>query len=167
MGYTVGGAFLCIACLLGVYVWVVLQAVADWIRRSKPNPAPSASSRPEPPENTAPKYHAHAIDGTIIGTFDTVLDAEICGLTAAGVKAVDLPLVLHERRRLGTFGSFRDPEPARADQPKRRTAAPARPAGRAADASPSPTWGERIGKASDLRKAYPAKRLSDCREPRR
>ena len=161
-----GGAFLCIACLLGVYVWVALQGIADWIKRSSRKPAPSASSRPEPPENVAPKYHAHAKDGTIIGTFDTVLDAEICGLTAAGVKAVDLPLVLHERRRLGTYGSFRDPEPARADQPK-RPAAPARPTRRAADASPSPTWGERIGNASDLRKAYPAERLSDRRGPHR
>jgi hypothetical protein len=164
MGYTVGGAFLSLAILVGIFVCVALQKVENWIKRSPE--APRASSPPESPENAAPKYHAHAIDGTIIGTFDTIEEAEICGLTADGVKAVDLPWVLHERRRLGTYGSLRDPEPTRADQTK-RPAAPARPSGRAADASPSPTWGERIGKAPDLRKAYPAKRLSDCRGPHR
>jgi hypothetical protein len=96
-----------------------------------------------------------------------VEECEIAGLLACGVKPVDLPLALHERRRLGTYGSLRDPEPARADQPKRPAAPASSSSGRAADVSPSPTWGERIGKAPDLRQAYPPKRLSDCRGPYR
>jgi hypothetical protein len=106
-------------------------------------------------QQSAPKYHAHGPDGGIIGTFDTILDAEICGLMADGVKAVDLPLVLHERRRLGTYGSLREPEPVRADQPN-PPAGPAAPVG-----GRTPTWGERIPQAPDLREAYPPTRLSD------
>jgi hypothetical protein len=116
MGYTVGGTFLCIAIFFGVYVWVALQGVVDRIKRPSCQPAASASSRPEPSGKTACKYHAHALDGGIIGTFDMVLDAEVCGLTAAGVKPVDLPLVLHERRRLGTYGRMYGEE--RKSQPR-------------------------------------------------
>jgi hypothetical protein len=116
MGYTAGGAFLCIAVFFGVYVWVALQGVVEWITRPSRQPAAFASSRPELSEKTACKYHAHALDGSIIGTFDAVLDAEVCGLTAAGVKPVDLPLVLHERRRLGTYGRMYGEE--RKSQPR-------------------------------------------------
>jgi hypothetical protein len=41
----------------------------------------------------------------------------------------------------------------------------ARRTGHKVGGNPSPTWGERIRKAPDLRKAYPVKRLSDCRGP--
>jgi hypothetical protein len=104
MGYTAGGAFLCIAVFFCVYVWVALRGVVNWIKKPSRQPAAFSSSRPELSEKTACKYHAHALDGSIIGTFDSALDAEVCGLTAAGVKPFDLPLVLHERRRLGTYG---------------------------------------------------------------
>lgn len=130
--------------------------------RLHPRPQP----KPRHDAQVSPRYFAHAPDGRVIGEFDTVEECEVAGLLACGVKPVDLPLALHERRRLGTYGSLRDPEPARADQLK-QPAAPARPSGRPADASPSPTWGERIGKAPDLRKAYPPKRLSGCRGPYR
>ena len=83
------------------------------------------SSRPQQQiAPSIPKYHAHGLDGSIIGTFDTVEDAEICGLTAAGVSAVNLPLVLHERRKLGAYGSFRDPEPQPVSPPVPDTAKP-------------------------------------------
>lgn len=120
-GYTVGGALLGLVLVVVFLVWWGIIAVVDQTKRS---PAKSREkARPtRPPHPPAPKYHAHGPDDSIIGTFDTILDAEICGLTAAGVKAVDLPLVLHERRRLGTYGSLRDPEPAKAHQPKRPTA---------------------------------------------
>jgi hypothetical protein len=95
------------------FLWLIWWALEGHSRTSGPQARPIA---PQPP---APKYHAHARNGSIIGTFDTVLDAEVCGLTAAGVRAVDLPLVLHERRRLGTYGSLREPEPARPDPPDR------------------------------------------------
>ena len=85
--------------------WDTPKAFVRWLARP---PESRASAKMQPP---APKYHAHGPDGNIIGTFDTILDAEVCGLTADGVKAVDLPLVLHERRRLGTYGSLRDSEP--------------------------------------------------------
>ena len=75
MGYTVGGAFLCIAVFFGVYVWVAIRGVVDRIKRPSCQPAASASSRPEPSGKTACKYHAHALDGGIIGMFATVLDA--------------------------------------------------------------------------------------------
>ena len=164
-GYTVGGAFLGLFLLVGFLVWWGIIEVADQIKRFTARSREEARPTQSPPP-PAPKYHAHGPDDSIIGTFDTILDAEICGLTATGVKAVDLPCVLHQRRRLGTYGSLRDPEPAGADQPK-RAAVPARPSAGAADARPSATWGEQIGKAPDLRKAYPAKRLSDCRGPHR
>jgi hypothetical protein len=87
---------------------------------------PGDLKQKQPAKQPAPKqpeyFNAHGPDGSIIGVFDTILDAEICGLTAAGVKAVDLPLVLRERRRLGTFGS-----PAR---PRSRPARPANRTGR-------------------------------------
>ena len=163
-GYTVGGALLGLFLVVVFLVWWGIIEVADQVKRFTAKSREKA--RPmQPLHPPAPKYHAHGPDDSIIGTFDTILDAEICGLAAVGVKAVDLAWVLHERRRLGTYGSLRDPEPARAHQP-RRPAAPARPKD-LADASHSPTWGERIDKAPDLRKAYPAKRLSDCRGPHR
>jgi hypothetical protein len=171
MGYTVGGAFLSIAILVGIFVWVALAVVAEWVKRSIRQPASSASSPPESPEDMAPKYHAHGPDDSIIGTFDTILDAEICGLTAAGVKAVDLPWVLHERRRLGTYGSFREPEQHVVANEPNRQEEQARRVGRTVGdkekehSTPSVTWGDRIREAPDLRQAYPVKRLSDCRGP--
>lgn len=132
----VGLIFICLPFLWPFAIWAAISALfksPPETPAAQSKPGSPSRSRPESPVKTAPKYHAHANDGTIIGTFDTILDAEICGLTAAGVKAVDLPLVLHERRRLGTYGSLRDPEPARADQPK-RPAAPAHP-------SPNPAVG--------------------------
>jgi hypothetical protein len=95
------------------FLWLIWWAIEGHTKTSGPQAQLGA---PQPP---ALRYHAHGPDGSIIGTFDTVLDAEVCGLTAAGVRAVDLPLVLRERRRLGTYGSLREQEPARADQPSR------------------------------------------------
>jgi hypothetical protein len=54
----------------------------------------------------SPRYYAHGPDGRIIGEYGTVEECEITGLLACGVKPVDLPLVLHERRRLGTYGGL-------------------------------------------------------------
>jgi hypothetical protein len=146
-----------------VYVLVqrIIKPLVRWIFKLEPpaKPVPAAKTPRAFTPAPAPKYQAHALDGSIIGTFDTVLDAEVCGLTAAGVSPADLPLVLHERRRLGTYGSLLEPEPARADQPN-QPAGPAGPIG-----GPSPTWGERIRETPDMRKAYPPKRLSDCRDP--
>ncbi len=64
--------------------------------------------RPTPRRDTeaSPRYYAHGPDGSIIGEYDTVEECEIAGLVACGVKAVDLPLALHERRRLGTYGGI-------------------------------------------------------------
>jgi hypothetical protein len=97
------------------FLWLIWWALEGHTNTSGPQ------ARPVAPHLPAPKYHAHGPDGSVIGTFDTVLDAEVCGLTAAGVRAVDLPLVLRERRRLGTYGLLREPEPARADQPNLST----------------------------------------------
>jgi len=164
-GYTIGGALVGLFLVMVFLVWWGITAVGDQVKRFTAKSRGKA--RPmQPPHPPASKYHAHGPDDSIIGTFDNILDAEICGLTATGVKAVDLPWVLHERRRLGTYGSLRDPEPTSAEQAK-RSAAPTRPSRRVADASRSATWGERIGKAPDLREAYPAQRLSDRRGPYR
>lgn len=65
-----------------------------------PKPTPRQHSYP------SPRYFAHGPDGRIIGEYDTVEECEIAGLMACGVKLVDLPLVLHERRRLGTYGGM-------------------------------------------------------------
>lgn len=66
--------------------------------RSKPTPA----QQPRP----SPRYFAHGPDGSIIGEYGTVEDCEIAGLLACGVKPVDLPLALHKRRVLGTYGGM-------------------------------------------------------------
>jgi hypothetical protein len=77
--------------------------IAHYNRLKDSGLASSCETTPRTPE-----YHAHGPDGSVIGTFDTIEDAEIAGLTASGVKPADLPLVLHERRRLGTYGGMYD-----------------------------------------------------------
>lgn len=77
--------------------------------RIHPRPQPASSRDLQ----MSPRYRAHGSDGSIIGEYDTIedceiaglmADCEIAGLMACGVKVVDLPLALHERRRLGTYG---------------------------------------------------------------
>lgn len=68
--------------------------------RIHPRPQPASSRDLQ----VSPRYRAHGSDGSIIGEYDTIEDCEIAGLMACGVKVVDLPLALHERRRLGTYG---------------------------------------------------------------
>jgi hypothetical protein len=116
MAYPVGGLLLALFYFACVFAWVGFEAVRDRIKRLRAQRRQRGTTT-LPRQQPAPKYHAHGPDGSIIGTFDTILDAEICGLTAAGVKAVDLPLVLRERRRLGTYGSLRDSEPEPEPEP--------------------------------------------------
>lgn len=67
-----------------------------------PKSRPTPRQQPQP----SPGYFAHGPGGSIIGEYDSVEECEIAGLLACGVKTVDLPLVLHERRRLGTYGGL-------------------------------------------------------------
>jgi hypothetical protein len=67
---------------------------------------PRSKSTPHREPPASPRYCAHGPSGSIIGEYDTVEECEIAGLLACGVKAVDLPLALHERRRLGTYGGM-------------------------------------------------------------
>lgn len=70
--------------------------------QSHPKSNPTPRQQPQP----SPRYFAHGPDGNIIGEYGSVEECEIAGLLACGVKTVDLPLVLHERRRLGTYGGL-------------------------------------------------------------
>lgn len=86
--------------------------------RIHPRPQLKPSREPQ----ASPRYCAHGPDGSIIGEYDTVEECEIAGLQACGVKAVDLPLALHERRRLGTYGGMYGEE--RKPQPQSRPEEP-------------------------------------------
>jgi hypothetical protein len=92
------GYFLAVAVVQGVIKLSRLLTTGHIHPRPKPTPSrePLAS----------PKYHAHGPDGSIIGEYATIEECEIAGLLACGVKPVDLPLVFHERRRLGTYGGL-------------------------------------------------------------
>ncbi|HEV3321841.1 MAG TPA: hypothetical protein VG147_06560 [Solirubrobacteraceae bacterium] len=67
---------------------------------------PKSKPTPRLDPQASPRYRAHGPDGGIIGEYDTIEECEIAGLLACGVKTVDLPLALHERRRLGTYGGM-------------------------------------------------------------
>lgn len=84
--------------------------------RINPRSKPTPPQQPQP----SPRYFAHGPDGSIIGEYGTVKECEIAGLLACGVKAVDLPLVLHQRRRLGTYGGMYGNEPMPQSQPRAR-----------------------------------------------
>ncbi len=78
--------------------------VGRFLTTGRIHPRPQPTPRHEP--QVSPRYYAHGHDGSIIGEYDTIEDCEIAGLMACGVKVVDLPLALHERRRLGTYGGM-------------------------------------------------------------
>jgi hypothetical protein len=110
------GYFLAVAVVHGLIKIGRLVTTGRINPRSKPTP-------PQRPQQS-PRYFAHGPDGSIIGEYDTVEAAEIAGLLACGVKAVDLPLTLHERRRLGTYGAMYEEE--RTPQPQPRPEKPPR-----------------------------------------
>jgi hypothetical protein len=90
--------FLAVAVVQGLIKIGRLVTTCHIHPRSNPTPR----QQPLP----SPLYFAHGPDGSIIGEYDSVEECEIAGLLACGVKTVDLPLVLHERRRLGTYGGL-------------------------------------------------------------
>jgi hypothetical protein len=110
------GYFFAVAVVQGLIKIGRLVTTGHINPRSKPTPP----QRPQP----SPRYFAHGPGGRIIGEYGTVEECEIAGLLACGVKAVDLPLTLHERRRLGTYGGTygegRKPQPQpRPEEPPR------------------------------------------------
>lgn len=106
------GYFFTVAVIQGLIKLGRLLTTGRIHPRSQPTP-----SR-EPP--ASPRYRAHGPDGRIIGEYDTIEECEIAGLLACGVKAVDLPLALHERRRLGTYGGMygKERKPQSQSQPE-------------------------------------------------
>jgi hypothetical protein len=92
------GYYFALAVVQGLIKFGRLLTTGRIHPRSKPTP------RLDP--QASPRYRAHGPDGGTIGEYDTIEECEIAGLLACGVKAVDLPLALHERRRLGTYGGM-------------------------------------------------------------
>lgn len=93
-----------IGYLFAVAVVHGLIKIGRLVTTGRIHPRPQPIARQE--ARASPRYYAHGPDGKIIGAYDTIEDCEIAGLMACGVKPVDLPLVLHERRRLGTYGGI-------------------------------------------------------------
>lgn len=112
------GYFLAVAIVQGLTKLSRLLTTGHVQLRSQPTP------RQEP--QASPRYYAHGPDGSIIGEYDTVEDCEIAGLMSCGVNPVDLPLALHKRRMLGTYGGMYEVKDTAQPRPQPRPEEPPR-----------------------------------------
>jgi hypothetical protein len=182
MGYTVGGALLCLLSRMGVFVWCGPRAktpekeaerskqLEEWIAKDRevvaqhggypyrPGYATIISKCASPWLLECPHCHQEFQHRDTYAQQFTMERPTRCPNPECGY-------LLYGRWQ---HSIFKQPRPERHGEVGTKRVIVARTVGvqRATESVPSSlTWGERIYKAPDIRKAYPPKRLSDCRGP--